>query len=222
MNPTAEPNHVYRPPGWEALAALFDGMDRTKLPTVGAWLSERANRLLAGWQVRDSAAARIVSNWHPEWVGRPETAVWDHSASLEDARVAVAREHGFSDWTAVEAAAEHPFDQGFEDAVDGLLDGDLDTLDIALRQRPDLASARSAFGHGATLLHYVAANGVETERQVTPLNSAALVRLLLDAGADVSATMPVYGGEFNTLQLLTTSAHPAAAGVVDEVAALLQ
>ena len=72
MNPTAEPNHVYRPPGWEAVAALFDGMDRTKLPTIGAWLSERADRLLAGWQVQDSAAARIVSNWHPEWVGRPE------------------------------------------------------------------------------------------------------------------------------------------------------
>lgn len=222
MKPTGESNDVYRPDGWEAVAALFDGMDRSELSTVGTWLAERADRLLAGWQRQDRAAAGIVSNWHPDWVGRPAAEILAHQADQADARATVAREHGFPNWAAVEAAADRPLDLDFEDTVDRLLDGNLETLDRALRARPDLASARSAFGHGATLLHYVAANGVETERQVTPLNSAALVRRLLDAGADAAATMPVYGGEFNTLQLLTTSAHPAAAGVVDEVAALLQ
>ena len=56
-------------------------------------------------------------------------------------------------------------------------------LDDALRRDPDLVRARSSrvccFDppvHRATLLHYVAANGVERHRQKTPSNAVEIAR----------------------------------------------
>lgn len=55
--------------------------------------------------------------------------------------------------------------------------------------------------HGATLLHYVAANVV------------AIAAALLDAGAAVDSLANLYGGECSTMSLLVSSQHPAKAGV---------
>ena len=49
--------------------------------------------------------------------------------------------------------------------------------------------------HGATLLHYVAANGIENYRQKTPPNIVELTKLLLDSGAAVNAIADLYGRE---------------------------
>ena len=70
----------------------------------------------------------------------------------------------------------------------------LRALKRILRDNPTLIRARSSREHGATLLHYVSANGVEGYRQRTPKNIVAIARLLLDAGAEVDATADVYGG----------------------------
>ncbi len=133
--------------------------------------------------------------------------------TADDARWTLAREHGFADWAAVELAGGTLLDARFEEAVDVVLAGDLARLDDLLVTTPSLARARSAYGHRATLLHYLAANGVETWRQVVPSNAATVARCLCAAGADVGATMTVYGGELTTLPLVETSAHPAEAGV---------
>ena len=71
-----------------------------------------------------------------------------------------------------------------------------------------------ADGHGATLLHYVSANGVEGYRQKTPPNVVEITKLLLAAGADVNAKAHCYGGGDTTLGLTATSMHPANAGVM--------
>jgi ankyrin repeat protein len=65
------------------------------------------------------------------------------------------------------------------------------------------------------LLHYVAANGVEDFRQLTPPNAVEVARMLLDAGADVDALAETYrgGSAQTTLNLLVSSAHPAEAGL---------
>jgi ankyrin repeat protein len=65
-----------------------------------------------------------------------------------------------------------------------------------------------------TLLHYVAANGVEDFRQLTPPNAVAIARLLLEAGAEVDAVANTYGGgkAQTTMNLLVSSVHPAATG----------
>src|SRR5436190_1803876 len=83
--------------------------------------------------------------------------------------------------------------------------GEPNALEIVRRHYPPV--------HGATLLHYVAANGVEAHRQRTPPNAVAIARILLAAGADVNALAGMYGGRHATLPMLVSSSHPAAAGV---------
>src|SRR5689334_12527045 len=99
----------------------------------------------------------------------------------------------------------------FEAAADAVIAGDLRTLEAALAAEPALVTARSARPHRATLLHYVAANGVEDERQVTPPNAVRVAEVLLAAGAEVDALAETYGGgpAQTTLNLLVSSCHPA-------------
>lgn len=79
---------------------------------------------------------------------------------------------------------------------------------------PELVRARSPFPHHATLLHHVAANGIEVERQLqSPPNAVEIMRLLLDRGAEPDAVCQIYGGRDTTLGLLVSSCVPDAAGV---------
>jgi len=110
---------------------------------------------------------------------------------------------------------------GFEEAADAIVRGDLAGLRRLLDTQPGLVQARSTRDHGATLLHYVAANGVEDDRQRTPPNIVAIAELLLEAGADVDATANVYGGGATALGLAATSVHPERAGVQEDLMRLL-
>jgi ankyrin repeat protein len=70
------------------------------------------------------------------------------------------------------------------------------------------------------LLHYVAANGVEPERQRSPSNAARIAELLIERGAAPDALAA--GGLCNTpLTLAVTSAHPEAAGIIGEIVSAL-
>lgn len=101
----------------------------------------------------------------------------------------------------------------FEAAVDAVVTGDLATLKALLGEDPALVRARSARAHRATLLHYIAANGVEEERQKTPASAVEIAKLLLQAGADADALTEMYGGKCTTMSMLVSSAHPAQAGL---------
>ena len=108
-----------------------------------------------------------------------------------------------------------PFDDpelaaAFERAADAVVDGDLRRLRELLRERPELATARSSRPHRCTLLHYLAANGVEGERQRTSANAVAVIDLLLAAGSDPNASCYTYrGGPGETVAgLLVGSAPP--------------
>src|SRR5688500_4939412 len=119
--------------------------------------------------------------------------------ALADARLLIARAHGFESWAPFAAAVETPADadpvrREFESAADAVVNGDLATLESLVRGNPDLVRTRSARVHGATLLHYVAANGVEDFRQKTPPNALAIARFLLEAAAEVDGRANTYGG----------------------------
>ncbi len=109
----------------------------------------------------------------------------------------------------------------FEAAVDAIVNGDEAALQSLLAANPGLIQARSDRPHHATLLHYIAANGVEDERQTTPPNAVAITRILLEAGADPNATIFVYGADYSTLGLLVSSVHPHRAGLQTALANLL-
>src|ERR1051325_106503 len=114
-----------------------------------------------------------------------------------------------------------PAKSKFELAADAIIIGDFQGLKQLLATHPDLVEARSARAHGAPLIHYVAANGVEDFRQKTPKNIVEITRALIDSGAEVDAISHAYGGASTALGLAATSYHPAEAGVqldlVDEL-----
>lgn len=105
-----------------------------------------------------------------------------------------------------------PSEREFEEAADVVVAGDLERLSELLDADPTLITARSGRRHGATLLHYVGANGVEGFRQKTPANAPAVLDALLAAGADVDATAGIYGRD-TTLLLVATSIHPVRVGL---------
>jgi hypothetical protein len=137
-----------------------------------------------------------------------------------EARLLIARAHGFESWATFAAAVvpaldPDPVRSEFESAADAVVGGDLATLETLVRRHPGLVKARSSRVHGATLLHYVAANGIEDFRQKTPPNVLAIARFLLEAGAAVDGLASTYGGDRyqTTLNLLVSSTHPADAGL---------
>jgi ankyrin repeat protein len=145
---------------------------------------------------------------------------------LADAQFVIARSHGFDSWPKFTSHLDRLAHAGsdvaaFEAAADAIVEGDEAALRRLIAADPSLVHARSSREHGATLLHYVSANGVEGYRQRTPKNIVAIACVLLEAGAEVDAEADVYGGGSTTLGLTATSAHPRAAGVQNALLQLL-
>ncbi len=161
-----------------------------------------------------------MNNYNPRFIGHSVDKLKANSYSLLDSKHTIGHEYGFNGWQEV-AQLEREYSIVFEHAVNHLLSGNLKSLRKLIHDKPSLVTQRSAYGHRATLLHYCGSNGVEFWRQQVPMNLRDIIQFLLESGADKKATMSVYGGEFDTLSLLTTSAHPANAGIVDEVVGLL-
>ena len=138
--------------------------------------------------------------------------------ALTAAQFVIARSHGFESWPKfaghLEALARKtsPVSR-FEASADAIVDGDIATLKRLLHEDPALIHATSTREHGATLLHYVSANGVEGYRQKTPKNIVEITEILLNAGAEIDAIADVYGGGCTALGLAATSVHPERAGV---------
>jgi ankyrin repeat protein len=150
----------------------------------------------------------------------------DRDGALTAAQFVIARMHGFQSWPKFAAhldslaRAASPVSQ-FEAAAEAIVRGDAAALRTLLREHPELIRARSTREHRATLLHYVAANGVENYRQTTPANIVEITEMLLDAGAEVDAEADMYGGRCTALGLAATSVHPEVAGVQNALMQLL-
>jgi ankyrin repeat protein len=194
----------------------------------------QAATLLDAWNAGEPDAIRIVRHKHPgfldarvPWLPRKMTDTQARSAPFahSDAQLTIARFYDFQDWPRLVEHVEAVRRDGspverFESAVEAVINGDAATLASLLRERPEIVAARSTrvtpFDppvHRATLLHYVAANGVENYRQKTPPNAVGVARMLLEAGADADALADMYGGRCTTLSLLVSSTPPAEAGL---------
>lgn len=194
---------------------------------------QQAEELLSSHGAADPAAIDLFHRKHPrflddkiKWLPKavPDSEIAEAALTHDDARLAIARYYDFLDWSSLAAWAEAIAQQGaifeFESAVQAVVEGDLDALQDALRGDPRLVGARSSrvcfFDppvHRATLLHYVAANGVEAYRQKTPPNAVEIARALLQADAEPDALADMYGAECTTMSMLVSSSHPAEAGV---------
>lgn len=173
--------------------------------TIREQLDRLAQRLIDAQHSGDTAVSLYLRRTLPD---APIGAV-----TLATAREAVARDYGYADWSTAVRDGSGMTDVVFEAAVDAVVTGDLELLSRLLVGDPALVRARSAYAHRATLLHYLAANGVELYRQRVPSNATAVAGLLLAAGADPQATMPVSGGAFTLQELLSGSSDPVLSGV---------
>ena len=139
-----------------------------------------------------------------------------------DARLLIARAHSFESWDAFATfidgdSRETAEGAEFEVAADAVVDGNLPKLTSLLRRNSALAHAHSSRIHQATLLYYLAANGVEDFRQRSPANAPEIARLLLDAGAEVDALCGPGESRDTPMLALVTSVHPHYRGVATEL-----
>jgi ankyrin repeat protein len=177
----------------------------------------QARALFDALSAGDRAALWRVKWMHPRFSGRGVDEVRTATLGDADARLVVAREHAFDGWddlVAYTAAVQREDDvTDFERAVEAVVAGDAKTLHAMLERDPTLARRRSTRRHHATLLHYVAANGVEDARQRTPPNAVEIATLLLGAGAEPDALADMYDEQCTTMSMLVSSSPPAEAGV---------
>ncbi|TNE87580.1 MAG: hypothetical protein EP330_17950 [Deltaproteobacteria bacterium] len=203
---------LYRCQDVADVADLYAGTEESVLGAVAVRevVARRAVLLAAGIRQGHPGASVVRRNFPS-----PDLDPSDEADACE----LVARSLWFVD---LDAVGEQRLDPWFERAADAVVGGEVEKLRDLLDALPELASARSSYGHRATLLHYVAANGVQIRRQTVHRCTPAVASLLLERGASSGATMAVYGGELTVHELLHTSAHPAEAGLTEAIDAVLR
>ncbi len=203
--PTRPSLEQYRKLAKDLVKACTAGAPRA----IGEWADRWIGSLLAAsnQRSRDRAANQVEEFAIHAMTAGKRTCV------LADAQFVLARAHGFESWPKFSAHLDALTHAGapYEAAAQAIVDGDEETLQRLLRERPELIRARSEREHNATLLHYVSANGVEGYRQKTPKNIVRITEILLNAGAEVDAEAEVYGGGATALGLVATTAHPRGA-----------
>ena len=186
---------------------------------------QQAKTLFERVKSRDEETEWRFKWLHPAFRGKSVADVRAAALELSDAQAVVAREYSFETWADLAAFAEvvghdRAVSQ-FETAVEAVIAGDAGALRVMLREHPELVNARSMRKHQATLLHYVAANGVEGGRQKTPANALEIAKILLEAGAEGDALAHMYEQQCTTMSMLVSSCHPAKAGLQGKLAELL-
>src|SRR5262245_2654377 len=119
---------------------LYDGLidQQAWERTASEQIAKLAERLPAGHRHRPPGPAVEVHNWLPQAGARSAPELFGSPLSIDDAREAVARAHGFSGWSAVQSSPPQRGDPVFERAVEDLLAGDMHALLTALASTPDL------------------------------------------------------------------------------------
>lgn len=173
--------------------------------------------LLHQAQARDPKALRFMYQYNVRLQKSGEDEMAKHDFVQLDADEALLNWYHFKSWEELEKytrLVQEPPVKTFEEAVEAIIIGDTKTLSSLLQENPELIRQRSVRWHRSTLLIYVGANGVENFRQKTPPNAVEVLKLLLDAGADVNETAEMYGGGSTAFGLVATSIWPAKAGVL--------
>lgn len=157
---------------WPRMKAYIDrvtiyGPDlRHPVETDIGYFEDRAEGLLSAHQGGVEEATQVFRRHVPQLSGVLLT--------IEDARLAMARQHGFGSWEAFKRHVESlhdGHDEPFMRAVRAIQSADGDTLTALIKRYPGLVCARGTNGNNLIGL-------------ATAMGRVAIVRLLLDLGAD--------------------------------------
>lgn len=137
----------------------------------------RAFGLHSVYQTGQPRAFNLIRQSHPRFAAASDEAIKQADFTLDDARLVLAREHGFADWPALAAhvkrLAQGQVIEPFRTAFQAVKANDLDTFKQTLVSHPELAITPGTNGNG--LLHLAA-----------DFRRVEMVRLLLAAGADIN------------------------------------
>ncbi|MDH5610816.1 MAG: hypothetical protein OEY56_15170 [Cyclobacteriaceae bacterium] len=183
------------------------------------WLTDMTEHFWRAYQMADPHITVQVSNFHPPLIGASKESIFAAALSRSDFEAIILAEYGYISWQ--EIKEKKSFDEVFERAVDCVVRGRVFELGQLLDQNPGLIDQKSQFGHEASLIHYVAANGVELWRQLVPANAAEILKLLLVKGANPGPNNRLMGGT-SLLSLIETSEHLMMAGISDELLEILE
>ncbi len=180
---------------------------------------KQAEKLYEAYITGDVAVIGFIRSHHPRLRKWAETECPYALITPADIQLAMADWYYFESWMHLVEWVALVIQKNssvflFESAVEAIFNGDASALADLLKENPGLTRARSMRRHHATLLHYIGANGVEYYRGLYPGNAVELLKILLDAGAEINATADMYGGGATTLGLVATSIHPTRAGVM--------
>ncbi|MBK8903526.1 MAG: ankyrin repeat domain-containing protein [Anaerolineaceae bacterium] len=166
---------------WPRLKHFIEGVHGRSLyrafETDINYYEGRAFGLHSVYQTAQPRALNLIRQSHPNFATASDEAIIQADFTLEDARLVLAREHGFADWPAlaahVERLAQGEVIEPFRIAFQAIKEDDLDTFRQTLAAQPELATTPGTNGNG--LLHLAADFG-----------RVEMLRLLLDAGADIN------------------------------------
>ena len=167
-------------------------------------VSQRADSLLQQHAGGLARAVQLLREFHPRFTHASGQAILSAELELEDAQLAIAREHGYDSWARLVERIEHPspidlislrHDERIENpvfrrAVHLFDTGDADGLATLLSQHPNLVLERVSFEGGnyfrsPTLLEFIAENPVRHGK--LPANVTTVARIILEAGPDLES-----------------------------------
>ena len=214
---------IYQAPIIKSLISFYgEILNPDSANTIYEHLNLLSLKMLEGLKLKEDSIYTQINNYNPNYLGHSTSSLKEKEWNLDQCQLTISNEYGFKSWNDVKNLNNLKYNIPFEECVGAIIHGSLNLLKLRLEANPSLVFYQSQYGHKATLLHYTASNGIELWRQQVPQNLADITKLLLDFGADRDAKMSVYGGKFTTIELLTTSAHPFAAGVGESTIEVLK
>ncbi len=214
---------IYQAPVIKSIISFYGGLlPPNSIDTIFEHLNKLAERLYEGLKQQERCLYTQINNYNPDYIGIKVTELKEKKFDLTDCQHTIANEYSFGSWKEVQKMEETYYNVEFENCINAIVKGDINSLKASIQSNPKLLHLQSQYGHQATLLHYTASNGVELWRQQTPQNLPEIIKLLLEEGADKNAKMNVYGGQFTAYELYISSAHPSDAGLDKSTADLLR
>jgi len=195
---------------WPRLVRYFGDMARQHASDLGgragyrrmigsaAELEERVTRLLVEHRARQEFVGRSLAAYVPRLYGMPLRQVYDSVVTEDDARLAVARRNGCSNWDdLIRAAAESetvrnpdPWhtDEFFR-AHQAIWAGDVPALERSVESNPGMLERDTENGPGAQqLLH----SALATHDRSPPSAAVDIITWLVSRGADLTQVITPY------------------------------